>query len=906
VVRTSHLERRLEAISASAGDARCRLGRSARWSLLVALLLIAAGGATATLVRAQAAEQGVPAKNSAGKAARDPASNARVNTTFARELPKWQQEQATQFSVLIYDGKFDLAAEMFSPEFRKRWPADRLKSLFEAVASQFGPLRGTASLMSDRVGNSQLPALMLAWGKQMFSVRLAFDDSERIDGIWFAQHPAVETLRADKAQFRFGDQTYELRGDELRLGNWNSQWTTANLSLAIKVIQANGEPVADAIVSFYRALGADESPEPNDWKDTNSGVTWRFISGESRETARADRLLPGTYRAFVSKYTATGYQLSDPINLDGSQKLTTVELGAKPSAALVARVVDAQTGEGLKHFDLRIQAEDPGLPSYRYGSSDFEEPEVRVDGLLAGRHRITAFRSATRIGERDYEQIDVPQYVDLEAGKTTEVTVKLRAAVMTDDESARRWPFEVNGRVVDNEGKPVAGAQLSAWSGIGTQVETGQTTSDADGRYTLRFGPGYWTKDEAMKASAFIRVNKPGLYDSDLLQKNRLSLVNKLPPAAERGDRAFLLPNEPHELNFVLAPAVGISAEFEDPAGGRLVGETVWLSANLPRLQESVASGKTSPEGRIGIDSVAPRQSYHWTSPASPFDIRSNPFEFRAPGNYRMVLQMRPDTATGSRFLKIKQVVDTSGHDVTAAVVQDDPVMRDPLPAELQAACHEFVAKMQAANRLWLDAPPAEVKSYQFDVHFDAVAKEHKPQVTYQVDGPDSISPQAMHGITYASPLLALAHRENVVFRALEVTPEKTILAYTFKKPVRIAAGNGVEGFWRGSIAAASREGIVVIDSKRNVPLEVQGDVLHEYFEDYREVANGEFVPQRIRIDLTKENGSFGWGFDWKFDVYEPRLWLLSESRDARTLNAPPVMTLDKVKVNGKEARRME
>jgi hypothetical protein len=185
------------------------------------------------------------------------------------------------------------------------------------------------------------------------------------------------------------------------------------------------------------------------------------------------------------------------------------------------------------------------------------------------------------------------------------------------------------------------------------------------------------------------------------------------------------------------------------------------------------------------------------------------------------------------------------------------------------------------------------------------VPEGQKSRVTYLADGPESIDPAARHGVTYVSPLPALKQRENVVFRALEVTPERTVLAYTFKQPVRIQAGNGVDSYWRGSISTRSREGILVIDSQRNVPLEVQGDVFHEVFADYREVVSGEFVPQRVRIDVNNAPG-FGWGFDWTFAVYEPRLWLLSESRDARTPNSPPVMTLDNVKVNGEPARRME
>ncbi len=146
-----------------------------------------------------------------------------------------------------------------------------------------------------------------------------------------------------------------------------------------------------------------------------------------------------------------------------------------------------------------------------------------------------------------------------------------------------------------------------------------------------------------------------------------------------------------------------------------------------------------------------------------------------------------------------------------------------------------------------------------------------------------------------------------MVYRAIEVTPEQTVLAFTLKHWGRVDAGNGIQHRWRGSFNLAIDAGLLVIDAKRNVPLSCEcraplilDETLRESFDDYVEAAPGQLVPLRVRIDLIDESDAMH--FDWTFHVYRPGLWLFSASRNTRQPQAPPVAKLENARIDGQPA----
>jgi beta-lactamase regulating signal transducer with metallopeptidase domain len=936
VVRTTRLEQRLTSIEHSTGSSRVRLHGFTRTAISIALLALVATAFGVRLVRAEAepapqVKSTKPAKQqlepAAPRAAPGEAASEvddlfkDINKTeqdedvqfydhLKDEFPQAHREAAKKLFVDLLEQKYDRTAGLFAPQLRDSLSAERLQAIFESLSKQFGKLQPRATLHSGRLGNRDLPELILNFGRQnVISLRLLFDEHDKLSGLWIGKNPLVADDRQPRFEFGAGAAGGTVTFDGIAFGEPMQELAKANLSLTINFRDEQGEPVEiknpwDVAISFYRKLEEDEPSTPKDyWNDTTSGQRWRSIENESHAGNRAERLAPGVYRAFVIRRPAGGYELTDPIVLDGTQRETVIDLPKLPEASVVVNLVDEQFGKPVTGADVRIQSDDPQIPSYRYGSSEFPEARVELKDLLPGRHKIIAHRSAGRIGELEYAPAE--GQVQLERGKTAELMLKLRGKLLPPEEMARRWPFTLEGKVVDGDGKPVAGATLTAYSGSRTLADMGQTTSDEDGRYVLRFGPGYWPPDGASFGAASVKVTKDDLFDRDAGTRKPFILSGgPEPPLEGRDGRTVLKVNTTHQLDFVMLPAVGVSVEVVDDVFKPLPEAKVLLRPSGAGEEKILLSGTTDAKGQIGMTGIEPHRAVQWTLPSNtPFESRSNPVLFTGPGKYRTRLEAYMDRATATRFLRVKEVIDPAGKDVTAEVVQDDPLLREPLSEELQASCRAMVAKMLEANRLWIEPSPADTVPYEFELHFDMAPQGQKSRIRYENTGPDSINPHATHGMTYVSQLAGLANPGNVVFRVLEITPQRTTLAYSFKKPVRVEAGNGVDNFWRGSTSSVSREGILVIDASRNVPLEVQGDALHERFDDYRLVDPGTYVPLRIQIDVL---GHPDFAFDWQFHLYEPNVWMLDAARNPQAPDGPPIMTLDNLLIEGKPARRLD
>ena len=83
--------------------------------------------------------------------------------------------------------------------------------------------------------------------------------------------------------------------------------------------------------------------------------------------------------------------------------------------------------------------------------------------------------------------------------------------------------------------------------------------------------------------------------------------------------------------------------------------------------------------------------------------------------------------------------------------------------------------------------------------------------------------------IRYCSALHRLVRDPSQVsFRRVDVDREKITLAYIFPEPARVAMGTGVSGSWRGYFSTSVREGMLVVDADRYVPLEHTATGLQE------------------------------------------------------------------------------
>jgi hypothetical protein len=193
-------------------------------------------------------------------------------------------------------------------------------------------------------------------------------------------------------------------------------------------------------------------------------------------------------------------------------------------------------------------------------------------------------------------------------------------------------PWRATGKVIDQEGHPVAGAEIWAHCGIGTLRRTGTATSGPDGRYELSFGPGVWSlrPNGIPMQAATISVHKPGFFEVNLNRKGGCLAAGKRPDETEldsgggRPIRVFL-PNRTLELNFIMRPAGRVAGKLIDEKHHPLAKYSVALwGPDLPPSSNVMCSTTTDAMGRFALEDVPTTYRFQFlirkADPKPPWD----------------------------------------------------------------------------------------------------------------------------------------------------------------------------------------------------------------------------------------------------------------------------------------------
>ena len=434
---------------------------------------------------------------------------------------------------------------------------------------------------------------------------------------------------------------------------------TGDLSLEVLVVDANGQPSQSSLITLWWPLPAEEKPEEpavpgwaTYWQDPVSGRTWQpFHHFAAADRVVVENLIPGDYRVTVATGGAanrdpTPIGVSNVVHLDGRDQKTTVTVRTDGECALLLRAADAETRESLAGAWLELRTAD-GLPvSALSGGTRVhtgEDGSFRFGHLRPGTYWLQGGKRAYTYGEAEYQADEHRSRVEVTAGRDTVAEVPLRRVELSQAEIERRWPFVVTGLVRDGDGHPLPDVEVWVSCGMGTLFRTGMATSAADGRYTLRFGPGIRGDGEAVPPqAAVVSGHKPGYYERDLSQQGDLGMAHEPPPPGSDWwgwVEGMVTPGAPYELDFAMLPSAVIEGRLVSPDGRPLPGQRLYLDGNeLPPACSVLQSVQTDAEGRFTIDGV-PLKSYWFTIPTEDRkEAESEPTIFDRSGTWRVEL----------------------------------------------------------------------------------------------------------------------------------------------------------------------------------------------------------------------------------------------------------------------------
>jgi len=431
-------------------------------------------------------------------------------------------------------------------------------------------------------------------------------------------------------------------------------------------------------MTFWRAVqgGGDTSPQDyfrgalesdQRWTDPLAGRTWQpvYHYGVS-ETATLSKLGPGDYRVAAALGNGIApFGISEVIHLDGTVPTTSILIQLLAGPSLSVSALDAQTQKPIALFQAMLVRHD-GFPVTRWSMSPWAvwspEREGRLEfrQLPPGNYRLHVRRPAFSFGQPEYTTGTDPLELKVAAGVDQTITVPLKPVILPDEVIRQRWPFVVTGRVADEQGHGLEDVTITAHCGMGTLRPTGETRSDPDGRYTLRFAGGIRMKDgdrwRVGVQAATISPGKPGFVEANLHRQGNLLMADRMPePGQDTGWKVepgkVVLPEQPFPLDFVLLPAATLKGQLVDTRNRPMAGQRVYLSGpELPPSCSVLAEVHTDASGGFQFDNVPPRRSW-WFSLADQRDVKSRLVAFQQAGVHQVNLRFL--LRDGQRILEV-------------------------------------------------------------------------------------------------------------------------------------------------------------------------------------------------------------------------------------------------------------
>lgn len=135
----------------------------------------------------------------------------------AATLDPVQAERALAFLDLLDRGDYEQATELFDERMREGLPPDKLQEVWEVLPRQIGPLKARGLPRGERIGETALVTVPLAFEKFSLDARIVFAEDGRMSGFRLVPAqtpppPATEAERAGERELSVGDGSEALPG----------------------------------------------------------------------------------------------------------------------------------------------------------------------------------------------------------------------------------------------------------------------------------------------------------------------------------------------------------------------------------------------------------------------------------------------------------------------------------------------------------------------------------------------------------------------------------------------------------------------------------------------------------------------------------------------------------------------
>ncbi len=139
--------------------------------------------------------------------------------------------------------------------------------------------------------------------------------------------------------------------------------------------------------------------------------------------------------------------------------------------------------------------------------------------------------------------------------------------------------------MTDASGKPLEDVTIFVNRNYSNQA---QVRTDKDGSYTIRFAGNGQMYDEGLKRwitspqQCVVSPFKPGLAERNLYEQGEVAFAEQRPAFGIGGNKPedFLLPNQPHRIDFVMAPAATVEGQFLDASGSPIADTYISLDGD--------------------------------------------------------------------------------------------------------------------------------------------------------------------------------------------------------------------------------------------------------------------------------------------------------------------------------------